>query len=140
MADTEYKGCRVMAEPYDASLMDSNWIHGPSGQNSSAAPKMILEIGTVLMITDDSNFSWIWDQFHWKCYLLRFPCICRMSKMKVVYNLDVNLNTRWSWTLSWTQTRQFRIGLVRHLLMHVSLTLQHLLYAPFVLHGPLLDS
>jgi hypothetical protein len=33
-----------------------------------------------------------------------------------------------------------RIGLVRHLLMHVSLALQHLLDALFVLHGPLLDS
>jgi hypothetical protein len=38
--------------------MVSNWIHGPSGQNSGAAPKMILEIDTVLMITDDSDFSW----------------------------------------------------------------------------------
>jgi hypothetical protein len=38
--------------------MDSNKIHGPSGQNSGAAPKMILEIGTILMIVDDSNFSW----------------------------------------------------------------------------------
>ena len=27
-----------------------------------------------------------------------------------------------------------------HLLVHVSLALQHLLDAPFVLHGPLLDS
>jgi hypothetical protein len=35
--------------------MDSNWIHGPSGQNGDAAPKIVLEIGTVLMITDDSN-------------------------------------------------------------------------------------
>jgi hypothetical protein len=39
--------------------MDSNWIHGPSGQNSGAAPKMILEIDTILMITDDSDISWI---------------------------------------------------------------------------------
>jgi hypothetical protein len=39
--------------------MDSNWIHGPSGQNGGIAPKMILEIGTVLMIADDSDFSWI---------------------------------------------------------------------------------
>jgi hypothetical protein len=38
--------------------MDSNWIHGPSGQNSGATSKMVLEIGTVLMITDDSIFSW----------------------------------------------------------------------------------
>jgi hypothetical protein len=39
---TEYKGFRVMVELYDASLMDSNWIHGPSGQNSGVAPKMVL--------------------------------------------------------------------------------------------------
>jgi hypothetical protein len=58
MAATEYKGSRVMAEPYNASLMDSNWIHDPSGQNSGAAPKMVLEIGTVLMIADDCDFSW----------------------------------------------------------------------------------
>jgi hypothetical protein len=49
MAATEYKGSRVVAEPYYASLMDSNWIHGPSGQNSGAAPKTILEIGSILM-------------------------------------------------------------------------------------------
>jgi hypothetical protein len=104
---TEYKGSRVMAEPYDVSLMDSNWIYGPSGQNGGAAPKMVLEIGTVLMIADDFDLSWIGDQFHYKGYLLRFPCICRTSKMEVVYNLDVNLNTRWSWSPSWTQTWQF---------------------------------
>jgi hypothetical protein len=60
----EYKGCRVMAEPYDASLMDSNWIHGPTGQNSGAAQKTVLKIGTVLMIADESNFSWTWDMGH----------------------------------------------------------------------------
>jgi hypothetical protein len=38
--------------------MDFNWIHGPSGQNGGAASKMVLEIGTILMITDDSDFSW----------------------------------------------------------------------------------
>jgi hypothetical protein len=37
--------------------MDSNWIHGPSGQNGGAAPKMILQIDIVLMIADDSDFS-----------------------------------------------------------------------------------
>jgi hypothetical protein len=58
MAATEYKGFRVMAEPYDASLMDSNWIHGPSSLIGGAAPKMVLKIGTVLMIADDSDFSW----------------------------------------------------------------------------------
>jgi hypothetical protein len=58
MVATEYKGSRVVVEPLDASLMDSNWIHGPSGQNSGAAPKMVLEIGTIFIITDDSNFSW----------------------------------------------------------------------------------
>jgi hypothetical protein len=59
MEATEYKGSRVVAEPEDASLMDSNWIHGPSGKNSGVAPKMVLEISTVLMIEDDSDFSWI---------------------------------------------------------------------------------
>jgi hypothetical protein len=59
MAATEYKGSRVMAEPYDASLRDSNWIHGPSGQNSGAAPKNVLEISSILMIADNSDFSWI---------------------------------------------------------------------------------
>jgi hypothetical protein len=39
--------------------MDSNWIHGPSGQNGGATLKMVLEIGAILMIADDSNFSWI---------------------------------------------------------------------------------
>jgi hypothetical protein len=58
MAATEYKGSRVMAEPYDASLMDSNWIHGSSGQNSGVAPKTVLEIGIILIILDDSDFSW----------------------------------------------------------------------------------
>jgi hypothetical protein len=37
--------------------MDSNWIHGPSGQNGGATPKMVLKIGTILMISDDSDFS-----------------------------------------------------------------------------------
>jgi hypothetical protein len=60
--------------------------------------------------------------------------------MEVVCNLDVNLNMRWYWTLGWTQTRRFRIGLVHHLLVHVSLALQHLLDAPFVVHDPLIDS
>jgi hypothetical protein len=38
--------------------MDTNWIHGPPGQNSSATPKMVLEIGTVLMMADDFDFYW----------------------------------------------------------------------------------
>jgi hypothetical protein len=33
--------------------MESNWIHGPSGHNSGAAPKTVLEIGSILMIADD---------------------------------------------------------------------------------------
>jgi hypothetical protein len=37
--------------------MDSNWIHGPKGQNGGATPKMVLEIGTVLMIAIDSDFN-----------------------------------------------------------------------------------
>jgi hypothetical protein len=105
MVATEYKESRVVAEPYDASLMDSNWIHGPSGQNSGAAPKTVLEISTVLMITDDSDFSLTRDKFHWKGYLLNFPCICITFKMELVCNLDVNLNMRCSWTPSWTQTQ-----------------------------------
>jgi hypothetical protein len=56
---TEYIGSRVMAEPYDVSLRDSNWIHGPSGQNSGAAPKNVLENSGILMIADVSDFSWI---------------------------------------------------------------------------------
>jgi hypothetical protein len=62
-----------MAEPYDASLMDSNWIHGPSGQNDGAALKMVLKISIVLMITKDSDFSWTSDRCHWKGYLPSFP-------------------------------------------------------------------
>jgi hypothetical protein len=58
MAATEYKLCRVMTTPYDMSLMDSNWIHDPLGQNGGAATKMVLKIGTILMIAYDSNFSW----------------------------------------------------------------------------------
>jgi hypothetical protein len=76
--------------------MDSNWIHGPSGQNSGAAPKTILEIGSNLIIADDSDFSWTSHQVHFKGYLLSFPCICRTSKTEVVCNLGVNLNMRWS--------------------------------------------
>jgi hypothetical protein len=37
--------------------MDSNWTQGPSGRNGGAAPKTVLEIGTVLMIADDSDFN-----------------------------------------------------------------------------------
>ena len=59
MLATKYKKSRVMAEPKGTSLMDSNWIHGPSGQNGGAAPKMVLEIGTILMIAYDSDFIWI---------------------------------------------------------------------------------
>jgi hypothetical protein len=51
---TEYKGSRVIDKPQDASLMDSNWIHGPLGQHGGTTQKMVLEIGTILMIADDS--------------------------------------------------------------------------------------
>jgi hypothetical protein len=112
----------------------------PIGPKWWRSTKIVLEIGIVLMIMDDFDFGSIWDRCHWKGYLFIFPCICRTSKMEILCNLDVNLNTRWSWTLSWTRTRQFWIGLVRHLLMHISLALQHLLDVPYVLHGPLLDS
>jgi hypothetical protein len=37
--------------------MDSNWIHGLSGKNGGASQKMVLKIGTVLMIADDFDFS-----------------------------------------------------------------------------------
>jgi hypothetical protein len=37
--------------------MESNWTHDPSGQNGGAAPKIGLEIGAILMIAHDSNFS-----------------------------------------------------------------------------------
>jgi hypothetical protein len=37
--------------------MNSNWIHGPLGQNSGATLKMVLEIGIILMIEDDFDFS-----------------------------------------------------------------------------------
>jgi hypothetical protein len=104
-AATEYKGSRVVAEPYDASLMYSNRIHGPSGQNSGTTPKMVLEIGIILMIADDYDFRWTRDRFHWKGYLLSFPCICRTSKTEIVCDLDVNLNMRWSWTPSCTSPR-----------------------------------
>jgi hypothetical protein len=57
MAATKYKGSRVMIELYDVSLMDSNWMHGPSGQNSNATPKMVLEIGIVLMIAGNFDFN-----------------------------------------------------------------------------------
>jgi hypothetical protein len=39
--------------------MESNWIQDPSDQNGGATPKMVLEIGIVLMIVDYSNFNWI---------------------------------------------------------------------------------
>jgi hypothetical protein len=58
MVPTEYKGSRDVATSYDASLMDSNRIHGPSGKNGGAAPKIVPEISTILMIADDSDFSW----------------------------------------------------------------------------------
>jgi hypothetical protein len=41
--------------------MDSNWIDGPSGHNSGVAPKMVLEISTILMIADASDFIFTRD-------------------------------------------------------------------------------
>jgi hypothetical protein len=38
--------------------MDSNWIHGSSGQNGGATQKTVLEISIILIIEDDYNFSW----------------------------------------------------------------------------------
>jgi hypothetical protein len=58
MVAMERKGSRVVAEPYDTFLMDSYWIHGPSGQNGDAPPKTVLEIATILRIADHSDSSW----------------------------------------------------------------------------------
>jgi hypothetical protein len=90
-----------MAKPWDASLADSNSIHGPSAQNRWHSTRKFLEIYIVSMILADSNFSWPWDHFHWKDYLLIFPCICRSPKLEVECILYVNLKARWSWTLNW---------------------------------------
>jgi hypothetical protein len=89
-----------------------------------------------------TNFSWLWDRWHWKGYLLIFPCICRSPKSEVGHVLPVNLEARWSWTLSWTwsQTPSFWIGLNIQFVVHVSLALQHPLDVPHVLHDPLIDS
>jgi hypothetical protein len=55
MAAIEYKGSWPNPR---TSLMASNWIHGPLGQNGGATPKMVLKTGIVLMIADDSDPSW----------------------------------------------------------------------------------
>jgi hypothetical protein len=53
------------------------------------------------MSAADSDFSWPWDRWHWKDYLLIFPCIYRPSKSKVRCVLYINLKARWSWTPNW---------------------------------------
>jgi hypothetical protein len=55
-----------------------------------------LDIEIVSAILVESDFSWTWDQFHWKVYLVLFPCICRTSKSDLVYVLYINLKVRWS--------------------------------------------
>jgi hypothetical protein len=62
--------------------MDSNWIHGPSGQNSGTAPKTVLEIGTILIIVNDSDFSWTWDLFHLKDISLAFRAYVEHPKQR----------------------------------------------------------
>jgi hypothetical protein len=53
-----------------------------------------------------------------------------------------NFKSRWSWTLSGTQSQTpgLRIGLDLHLVERVSLALQHPLDVPDVLHISLIDS
>jgi hypothetical protein len=62
--------------------MDSNWIHGPSGQNGGVAPIMVLEISTVLMTVEDPDFSWTSDWCHWKGYLLAFCAYVECPKQR----------------------------------------------------------
>jgi hypothetical protein len=84
--------------------MDSNLIHGPSAQNRWRSTRKVLKICLVLTIVAYFNFSWPLDQWHWKDYLLIFPCICRSPKSEVGRVLYVHLKARWSWTPSWTST------------------------------------
>jgi hypothetical protein len=131
-----------VAEPKDTSLADSNSIHGPSAQNRWSSTRKFLKICLISTIAADSDFSWPWDQWHWKYYLTIFPCLCSSPKSEVRHVLYINLKARWSWTLSWTrsQTPRLHIGLDLHLVERVCLDLQHLLDVPHVLHDPLLYS
>jgi hypothetical protein len=42
----------------------------------------------------ESDFSWTWDWWHWKFYLVLFPCICRTSKFDFICVLYINLKVR----------------------------------------------
>jgi hypothetical protein len=83
-----------MAEPWDASLVNSNSIHGPSAQNRWCSTRKFLKICLVSTISSDSDFSWPWDQWHWKDYLLMFPCICTSLESELDSKSDY-------WTLNW---------------------------------------
>jgi hypothetical protein len=65
--------------------------------------KTVLEISLVCMISDEYDFSWIWDWSRWKGYLFLFACICRTYQTEVGRNLDVNFKARWSWTLNYNR-------------------------------------
>jgi hypothetical protein len=43
-----------------------------------------LDIKIVLAILVEYEFSWTWDQFHWKFYLILLSSICRTSKSNFV--------------------------------------------------------
>jgi hypothetical protein len=55
-----------------------------------------LDIEIVLAILVQSDFSWIWDWYHWKGYLILFPCICITSKSNLVCVMYINWKPRWS--------------------------------------------
>jgi hypothetical protein len=61
-----------------------------------------LYIEIVFTIMVQSDFSWTWDQCHWKGYLVLFPWICRTSKSDLVCIMYIHLKLRWPWTPSWT--------------------------------------
>jgi hypothetical protein len=96
-------GCLML--PRHSFNVDSSWT------------SWAMQIELVLVSLVESNFSWTWDWCHWKCYLILFLCIYRMSKSDFICILVVNLIARWSWTLSWiqSQTLEFQIGLVSNL-------------------------
>jgi hypothetical protein len=60
--------------------------------------KTVLKICLVCMISDESDFCWIWDSFCWKDYLFLFPCICRTYQTEGRRHLGVNFKARWSCT------------------------------------------
>jgi hypothetical protein len=56
----------------------------------------VLDIEIVSAILTESDFSCIWEKFHWKGYLVLFSWICRTLKEELVCILSLNLNSRWS--------------------------------------------